>query len=466
MTFSAGKMGGHFGRARRGPGRAVSDQRGPGKLSETVRARLRAARDPALSFTDQALSSACNFLTTILLARALGLEAFGIYTMVWLALYLAMSLQLGLIVSPMMSIGTKEQGAEAEAYYTIVFLHQAGYVVVASGAIFVALTFVAGTDSTLAGAALPGAMAAASYLTQDFLRRYLFARRRPAGILLIDAINQALKLGALAALWQAGMIGVATALWAVAAAAAVSTLCGLGMSGPLLWRRQVLASVTGRQWRSARWLVLTGSVQWVLSYSGLLVTAGLFGPKVLGALRAAQSLLAVLNVVREALENIVPPLAGKAFAEGGMPALHRTLRRAMLFAGLVGAVTVLGLGLFGPWLLHRLYGGEILEFDWVIIWYAFAFPMALTSLVLGCAFRALERTRPVFVASLVGGCFNLLVVYPAAAAFGVAGLIAVTLLSELAALVVLVMLALRVPGLLASQPAAPARGRTVTVASR
>ncbi len=462
MTFSAGKMGEHFGRARREPVHAVSDQRRSGKLSETMRGRLLAMRAPALSFTDQVLSSACNFLTTILLARALGLEAFGIYTMVWLALYLAMSLQLGLIVSPMMSIGTKEQGAEAEAYYTIVFLHQAGYVVVASGAIFAALTFVAGTDSTLAEAALPGAMAAASYLTQDFLRRYLFARRRPAGILLIDVINQALKLGALAALWQVGMIGVATALWAVAGAAAISTLCGLSMSGPLLWRRQVLASVTRRQWRSARWLVLTGSVQWALSYSGLLVTAGLFGPKVLGALRAAQSLLAVLNVVREALENIVPPLAGKAFAERGMPGLHRALRRAMLFAGLVGGATVLGLGLFGPWLLHRLYGGEILEFDWVIIWYAFAFPMALTSLVLGCAFRALERTRPVFVASLVGGCFNLLAVYPAATAFGVAGLIAVTLLSELAALVVLVMLALRVPGLLASAPAAPLGGRMTT----
>lgn len=464
MTFSVGKMGGDFGRARREPGGVAADQQRPGKVSEGMRARLRAMRDPALSFTDQALSSACNFLTTILLARALGLEAFGVYTMVWLALYLAMSLQLGLIVSPMMSIGAKERGAEAEAYYTIVFLHQAGYVVVASGAIFAALTF-AGADSALADAALPGAMAAASYLTQDFLRRYLFARRRPAAILLIDAINQILKLGALAALWQAGMIGVANALWAVAGAAVVSTVCGLGMSGPLLWRRQVLASVTGRQWRSARWLVLTGSVQWVLSYSGLLVTAGLFGPKVLGALRAAQSLLAVLNVVREALENIVPPLAGKAFAERGMPGLHRTLRRAMLVAGLVGAATVLGLGLFGPWLLHRLYGGEILEFDWVIIWYAFAFPMALTSLVLGCAFRALERTRPVFVASLVGGCFNLAAVYPAAATFGVAGLIAVTLLSELAALIVLVMLALRVPGLLASPSGAPMRGRMMAAPS-
>jgi O-antigen/teichoic acid export membrane protein len=362
----------------------------------------------------------------------------------------------------MMSIGTKEQGAQAEAYYTVVFLHQAGYVVLAAGAIFAVLRLAGGSPSPLAEVALPGSMAAASYLTQDFLRRYLFARRRPAGILLIDVINQSLKLGALVALWQAGRMTVENALWAVAGAAAVSTLCGLGMSGPLLWRRQILASVTGRQWRSARWLVLTGSVQWALSYSGLLVTAGLFGPKVLGALRAAQSLLAVLNVVREALENIVPPLAGKALAEGGMSGLHRMLGHAMLFAGLTGAVAVLGLGLFGPWLLHQLYGGEILEFDWVIVWYAFTFPMVLMSLVLGCAFRALERTRPVFIAALVGVCLNLLAVYPAALTFGVAGLIAVTLLSELVALIVLVMLALRVPGLLARRPAEPIGSRATT----
>jgi len=453
----SGKIGGVFGRLRQ-------DKPG-GKARTGMRTRLLTMRDPALSLGDQALSSACNFLTTILLARALGLEAFGHYTMVWLALYFAMSLQLGLIVSPMMSIGTKEQGAEAEAYYTTVFLHQAGYVIVVTAAIFAVLTLGAGADSLLAGAALPGAMAAAFYLTQDFLRRYLFARRRPAGILLIDAINQALKLGALAVLWRAGTINIASALWVVAGAAAVSAACGLTMSGPLLWRPQILVSVTVRQWRSARWLVLTGAVQWVLSYSGLLVTAGLFGAKVLGALRAAQSLLAVLNVVREALENIVPPLAGKALAEDGMEGLHRTLARAMLFAGLTGAAGVLGLGLLGPWLLHQLYGGEIHEFDWIIIWYSFTFPMALMSPVLGCAFRALELTRPVFLATLVGVSLNLLTVYPAALAFGVAGLIAVTLLSDLAALIVLVLLALRIPGLLVGRPPVPTGGLMATAPS-
>jgi O-antigen/teichoic acid export membrane protein len=428
------------------------DQNMPGgQALSGVKARFRPIFGPMLSFGDQALSSACNFLTTILLARALGLEAFGLYTGVWLALYFAMSLQLGLIVSPMMSIGAKEEGAEAQAYYTVVFLHQAGYVAAAAVAIFAVLTFAAGAAPLLAGLALPGSIAAAAYLTQDFLRRYLFARRRPAGILLIDTVNQALKLGMLAALWHAGMISVANALWAVAGAATVSVICGLCMSGPFRWKPDVFIEVTGRQWRSARWLVLTGSVQWGLNYSGLLVTAGLFGPKVLGALRAAQSLLAVLNVVREALDNIVPPLAGKAFAKGGLPGLRQMLGRAMRFAALTGASAVIGLCLFGPWLLHRLYGGEILEFDWVIVWYAFAFPMALMTQALGCAFRALERTRPIFLATFVGGCFNLLAVYPAAVVFGVAGLIAVTLLSELVVLIVLTILVIRVPDLLAGE---------------
>lgn len=418
----------------------------------TGRARLRAIRDPALSFGDQALSSACNFLTTILLARAMGLEAFGVYTMVWLALYFAMSLQLGLIVSPMMSIGAKERGAEAEAYYTVVFLHQAGFVVVAAAAIFAILMFTGGTMPALAEAALPGSMAAAAHLTQDFLRRYLYARRRPAGILLIDAINQLLKLGGLAVLWQAGTLSVVTALWAVAAAAALSTVCGLGMSGPLVWRWRSLSSVTWRQWRSGRWLVLTGCVQWALGYSGLLVTAGLFGPKVLGALRAAQSLLAVLNVLRETLENIVPPRIGAALAENGLPGLRASLVGAMFFAALTGAAVVVGLWLFGPWLLHQLYGAEIREFDWVIVWYSFGFPMALIALVLGCAFRALERTRPVFIATFAAACLNLLAVYPAAQGFGVAGLIAVTLISEFAVVAILSALALRVPGLLTGQP--------------
>lgn len=401
---------------------------------------LRRALGPATSFADQAFASVCNFLTTIVLARSLGLEGFGVYSMVWLAVYLAMNLQLGLIVSPMMSIGSKREGPVADAYYVVILLHQAVYTLLATAAIFGALSalepFRLDGDLPLAGA-----LCAAAYLMQDFLRRFLFTRGRPSAVLLIDMLNQGLKLGVLAVLWQDDLVTVDSALLTVAGAAAASAIAGMAVAGPLRWRRRVFAEITARQWRSARWLVLTGTVQWLLSYSGLLVTAGLLGPTVLGALRAAQSVLAVLNVVREALENILPPLIGRAMSVSGVPGVRKTVVVALLLAALTGCVIVLALKLTGPWLLRQLYGGEIVAYDWVIVWYACAFPMALVSLVLGCAFRALEKTRPIFVSALVGACFNILTVYPAAVAFGVAGIISVTLASEFVVLTMLAVLA-------------------------
>jgi O-antigen/teichoic acid export membrane protein len=405
--------------------------------SGQMRERLVSALSAAVTFADQALSSACNFLATVLLARALGLEFFGLYSTIWLAIYLAMSLQLGLIVSPMISIGGKSSGPETDAYYAVVLVHQAIYVVVAAACLYITSMCLAVLMPKLGGVELPAAAVTAAYLTQDFLRRYLFARRRPVAVFFIDCINHGFKISLLGALWWDDLMDIQSALWAVTGAGALSILCGLLFVGPLVWEPRLFRQTTARQWASARWLVLTGSVQWILGYSGMLVTTALLGPHVLGALRAAQSLLAVMNVVREALENIVPLLAGKAFATGGLPSLRGVVVFAMLFALVVGGAAVIGIDIFGAWLLHFLYGSEMREFDWVIRWYSLIFPMALMNVVLSCALRAVESTRPIFLASLAAAGFNLFSIYPAAVFFGLAGVIAVALLSEFIVLVML-----------------------------
>ncbi len=58
---------------------------------------------------DQGMVSAVNFLTGILLARHLGVEEFGRFTLVWMLVLFMSSFQLALIVSPMLSIGPKRR---------------------------------------------------------------------------------------------------------------------------------------------------------------------------------------------------------------------------------------------------------------------------------------------------------------------------------------------------------------------
>ena len=128
----------------------------------------RRLRRPAMSFGDQAFCSICNFLTTVLLARMLGLEGFGLYAMIWLPIYLAMSLQLGLIVSPMMSIGGKLSKGEAESYFGTVLLHELAFLAVSAVAIGGVAAALSLSDPRFSGTVLPAAAMAAAYLAPGF----------------------------------------------------------------------------------------------------------------------------------------------------------------------------------------------------------------------------------------------------------------------------------------------------------
>ena len=67
------------------------------------------------ALADQAMVSGVNFLTAILLARYLGIEEFGRFTLAWMAVLIAYSIQYAMIIAPMMSIGPKQSAAERPA---------------------------------------------------------------------------------------------------------------------------------------------------------------------------------------------------------------------------------------------------------------------------------------------------------------------------------------------------------------
>ena len=76
------------------------------------------------ALADQAMVSGVNFLTAILLARYLGIEEFGRFTLAWMVVLFAASIQHAAINSPMMSTGPKQSTAERPAYYGAVVAQQ------------------------------------------------------------------------------------------------------------------------------------------------------------------------------------------------------------------------------------------------------------------------------------------------------------------------------------------------------
>lgn len=412
----------------------------------TRMASLLTRRSPVLSMADQVLASGGNFATSVLIARILGLEAFGWYALIWIAILFAMALQLGAVVSPMMSIGNKLTERQARRYLSVVVLHEAAFCLATMAFIaLVCAVLIAPGAGLSAGTVALAAAAGGAYVAQDFARRLMFTRGRPHLALLIDIVHQGLRNGALLILLIFGTrlgldadlgtdldTGLDTILAILGAAALVSVLLAVPFAGPFHFRRHAIGSVTARQWRSGRWLSASGLLMWLATNSSLIVTGAVLGPVAVAGLRTAMTVVGALNVLREGLENILPQLTARRYASGGEAALKRTVVLVSIAVFGVGAMLSAVLMMYGEAALRVIYGAEFAAYGYVLSWLSLTFPLALLNLTMGCAFRALERTSMLFAGVGTAAAVSLVAIYPAVALFGVPGAVAVIVLAELA----------------------------------
>src|ERR1035437_7769309 len=170
------------------------------------------------ALTAQAVVSATNLLTNVMLARFMGLREFGIFALAWMSVLFVNSLQTALIISPMMSIGPKQEEKDRPSYFGAVVFQELALVSFCFVLVFVALKISSNffRHSDLQQLALPLAVSAFAYQLQDFLRRYFFATRQSRRALADDALSYLSQLPILLLLHRARHLTSATALWVMA----------------------------------------------------------------------------------------------------------------------------------------------------------------------------------------------------------------------------------------------------------
>ncbi|MEE8274897.1 MAG: MATE family efflux transporter [Alphaproteobacteria bacterium] len=375
------------------------------------------------ALADQALVSGTNFLTGILLARFLGLEEFGRFTLAWMAVQFVNSIQFALVSAPMMTIGPKQSAGDTPAYYGAVVVQQVA---------FAALSFAvlwAGAQASIAafpgwraaGLALPLACALLAFQMQDFLRRYFFTRGRAAAAFANDALRYLAQLAALVVIFAAVGLDARGALWVIAACAAAATALGFATMGPLAWRRGTLATVTARHWNFARWLTASAAMHWLAGNLFIIAAGAFLGAASVGALRAAQNLMGITHILFQGLENVVPRRAAQRFHEDGKAALVRYLRSVASMNLLATAAVAFAAAAAPVFWLELLYGAQFVEFGPVVQWYALIYVVIALTLPLRVGLRTLEDTKPIFVSNLCSLGFSVLVCYWFVNMFGVFG---------------------------------------------
>lgn len=385
----------------------------------------RLARFGAINWAlaDQALVSGANFLTGILLARFLGLDDFGRFTLAWMAVQFLNSIQHAMINAPMMSIGPKQAPRDEAAYFGAVLAQQAAFAALSFAVLWAGAwaSAAAAPDWRLGAVALPLAAAGLAFQVQDHLRRVFFTRARPAAAFAGDALRYGLQLFLLIALASAARLSTATALWAIAAAAGFAALAALAVAERPAWRGAVFAATLARHWRFARWLGASAVMHWLSANLYLLVAGALLGAGAVGALRAAQNLMGVVHIVFQGLENVAPVRAARRVHEGGAAALRAfVFRLAAAVVGASAAVAAVAAAAPAFW-LGLVYGPDFAAYGDVLRWYAAIYVALAFALPLRTGLSALEDTRPIFAANLVTVAFAAASCYGFVKVFGLFG---------------------------------------------
>jgi O-antigen/teichoic acid export membrane protein len=398
------------------------------------------------ALADQTMVSGANFLTGIILARGLGVAEFGRFSLLWLVVLFVQSLQYNGIIVAMMSIGPKQEAHQRSTYYGGVFLQQAILASVSTILTWASLHFAGAIigDSGMVPLAVSLAAAVLFSQTQEFLRRYFFAIQDPAAGFVGDFIRYGSQVAILfwlfIATWR--VHGVSAALWTIAGTSGVGALIVLRSVGRLGWGVAGLRRTALPNWRFSRWLVGAALAYWMSGNLFIVAAGALLGVTAVGALKAAQGLIGVTQILFQGLENVVPVRASQRFHSGGPSDLVHYLTKVTTLGLMATAFIALFFALDPAFWFRHLLGDEFVQYGYLLRWYAALSTLMFLGLPLGVGLRAMEKTQSIFLGYVAGAVFSLVAAYPLIKGFGLEGVM-VGLFSIQLLLLVIMAISLR-----------------------
>ncbi len=384
--------------------------------------QLAESRWTRFAVLDQLVLSGSNFLSLVILARALSPHEFGVFVLCFATIAFANGIQTALITQPHNVLGSVRVGSARYGAYTRSTAAAQGYLLLALLLILV----LGGSALVLSGVLGFGvviglAVALVGWQAQEFGRRVLYSEGRLPEAVISDVLSYGGQVVVLATLAGTGTVSVAAALWTIGATSVVGFAFAAARLGtkivPLADR-----SFLQENWGLGRWLFGASIAYWCSTDLFVFVAAVLLGVTVSGGFKAAQALLGPLNILLIFLGTNLPILfARTAASEQRKARLGAERSRAVRAALVVVLLYGLLLTLAARPLLVALYGAPYGQFALLVPLFVGYYAVATVASVYGASLTAQLRPDRVFRANVVGAVFAVVVGWPLVIALGVDG---------------------------------------------
>jgi O-antigen/teichoic acid export membrane protein len=373
---------------------------------------------------DQALVSGMNFSTTALLARALGVHNFGIFSVLYIGLQYLNSIQAAVIFSPMMSLAP--QLADAATQRT--FLRgMAGYQYILSlgccvAAAVCALPGVLHLERwhTDVGVLFPFLLCIFCFQVQDWYRRRCYVQERSKTAFFNDVISYLGQVAVAGLLWWAHWLTVATAFYVMAGTSIAAF--GVGwVTDDLRTSKGQIRDALARSWRPGKSLLVASQLQWLGSQGIVLLIAAIVGVSAASGIRAVVALMGPVYVLYQLLDNIIPVRAAREYAANGHKGLFAYLRNIGTFLALLVAGPVILVCIFARPIMTVIFGHSYAGFAVLVMWQGIYTLLALLYRGMLYYYRTLNTTVIIARSAMLAALISLAACLVLGRRFGATG---------------------------------------------
>ncbi|MEM7455498.1 MAG: polysaccharide biosynthesis C-terminal domain-containing protein [Planctomycetota bacterium] len=346
---------------------------------------------------DQLVVSGSRFLLAVIIARVLGENALGVYSLVISIVYLAITTQQSLISTPFANFRLRPSTADEKNYLQETWLFAAalavfvGLAMAGAGTILVSLSTSNGVLD-LGLAFLWASLAAPFMLMVEFARRAWLIRMQGWRAFVVDSVANCIAVALIAALVVSGRLTVAT-VFAILAATYLpaAVVCSKLLLPHLKFSRASLGKTAKKHWELGKFIFFSEGLNYGRSNLVLWIIGAFLGIGTTGLYAACHSLMRVINPFFLGVASVAEPKIAAGFATRGKPEARRIAIR-VLFVILTGTLPIcIAVSLSSHYLLNRIYGPEFAEYSEVVMWLAASIFLASVSYPFSNALQAIDR---------------------------------------------------------------------------
>ena len=358
---------------------------------------------------DQVVLSGSNFFINIILARSLGLDSFGVFSLYWITILFFLSIQQAAIIAPMYSIEARENVKINSIYQVNLFHLLLTFLSAIMMAIFLLVYsyYSSGFDFSLKLVIV--ILFSAIFLFQDYARRVLFLTKRYWTALLVDIIAY---LGFLLTLLFINkdtfneinifIIPLITFSFSFLYFIVTTNLYHISISSDIKEKFE-------EYWDFSKWLSFSNILQWFSGNIFVLIGTFTLGPWVAGLIRIFQNLMGLFSIFFHTMENFIPIDASNIFSSNGLHSMIRFLNKifgqGLLFLGLL----ILMIYFINPYyIINMIYGNQYIEYGSLLYIYLIIYFFLFSNLLLRYFFRTLANTKVIFYSYIFSAIFSFI----------------------------------------------------------